>query len=321
MENQKNAKRGPLSFLDLPESTLDFILMRLSPIELYTLSQVCTYLRDKCQSDHYWENHIKHKWGRVIGDAAYKEWELHVTAAKEGNFLHQPTNQNGSLGSFVGSWPNLYLGSYLDDCNVLNGQRSNRFMMALYFSLECGRFWFPAQVYKGLMIHHALVSYDSQSTTFQARYQSGGWRLLGKNIEWDMVRIPAVHSPPFVMHVSDCLDSLKPEDHIEVQWRGNTQCPYDWWYAVIGHLDSCNGNENYCQCHCSDTLIVEFRQYAEASNMRRVRLSRKNLGEQGVQLGGYYGGIRKLHNEDEIQTWKNLFSRQVQITSNNLNEF
>ncbi|RDX86744.1 F-box protein, partial [Mucuna pruriens] len=141
-------------------------------------------------------------------------------------------------------------------------------------------------------------------------YQTGGWRFLGKNIEWDMVRVPVVNSPPYVMHVSDCLD-LKPGDHIEIQWRGNTQCPYDWWYAVIGHLDSCN--ENYCQCHCSDTLIVEFRQYPEISNMRRIRLSRKNYGEQGDQSSGFYGGIRKLHNEDEIETWKKLFPRQVQV--------
>jgi len=58
------------------------------------------------------------------------------------------------------------------------------------------------------------------------RYQNGGWRCLGKNIEWDMVRAPSVHTPPYLLHLSHCLDTLKPEDHIEIQWRPNTQSPY-----------------------------------------------------------------------------------------------
>ncbi|XP_029130270.1 F-box protein At2g32560 [Cajanus cajan] len=313
MENNIKKKR-PMCLLDLPESTLDFILKLLSPIDLCKMSKVCVSLKGRCQSDDFWKTNIKEKWGRVIGEAVYKEWEWHITIAKQGNLLNQRTNnQIGSLGSFNGVWPNLHLRSYLEDHKVLNGQRSNNFFMSLYFSLDSGIFWFPAQVYKGLMVHNALVSYDSQSDTFQARYQSGGWRCLGKNIEWDMVRIPTLDSPPYAMHISDCLDDLKPEDHIEVQWRGNTQCPYDWWYAVIGHLDACQKGI-YCQCHCSETLIVEFRQYPETSGMRRIRLSRKKYEEQAERTGGFYGGIRKLHNEDEIETWKNLFSRQVQIS-------
>ncbi|BAT96282.1 hypothetical protein VIGAN_08319700 [Vigna angularis var. angularis] len=265
----------------------------------------------KCQSDEFWENHIKQKWGRVIGDAVYKEWKRHVAIAKDGVLLkNQHTNQTASMGSFSGVWPNLFLASYLEDFKVLNVQKSNNFMMSLYFSLENGSFWFPAQVYKGLMIHNVLVSYDSQSNTFQARYQNGGWRCLGKNIEWDMVRAPSVDTPPYVVHLSHCLDTLKPEDHIEIQWRPNTQSPYDWWYAVIGHLDSCN--KNCCQCEYNDTLIVEFRQYPEISNMRRIKLCRKTNEEEGHRIGGYYGGIRKLQNHNEIETWKKLFPLQIQ---------
>lgn len=57
-----------------------------------------------------------------------------------------------------------------------------------------------------------------------------------------------------------------------------------------------------------DTLIVEFKQYPERSNMRRIMLSRKN-GEQGDRAGGggFYGGIRKLYSVDEIETWNKLF--------------
>ncbi|KAL9319124.1 hypothetical protein ACSQ67_015641 [Phaseolus vulgaris] len=284
---EKNSKLDPpISLLDLPESTLDFILQYLSPKDLCTMSMVCVSLKGKCQSDNLWENHIKEKWGRVIGDVVYKEWEWHIGIAKDEVLLkNQHNNITGSMGSFTGVWPNLYLGSYLEDCKVLNGQQSNNFMLSLYFSLESGRFWFPAQ---GLVIHNALVNYDSQSNTFEARYQSGGWRCLGRNIGWDMVRAPSVDTPPYLVHLSHCSDNLKPEDHIEIQWRSNTQCPYD-------------------------TLIVEFRQYPEVSNMRRIKLCRKTNKEEGDPIGGYYGGIIKLENEHQIQTWKNLFPLQHQM--------
>ncbi|XP_061364790.1 F-box protein At2g26850-like [Gastrolobium bilobum] len=302
MENIK--KGGNISLMNLPESTLECILKRLSPMELIKMCEVCTCLRDRCRSDHLWDNHVKQKWGRVIGDAAYKEWQWHITTAKEeGNHLNQHIKQKGSLGSFAGAWPMLYLGSYLEDCNHLR-RLSNNFMMTLYFSLESGKFWFSAQVYKGLVVSDALVRYDSKTDTFQARQQSGGWRLIGSNIQWDKLRSHPINTLPCIRHVSDCSEDLKPGDHIEIQWKGSIELPYDWWYAVIGHFDSCNENENYCGCHNSETLIVEFKQYSQGSSMRGIKLLRN--GEQYEEPAGYYGGIRKLHNEEEIERWKKL---------------
>ncbi|WVY98097.1 hypothetical protein V8G54_030248 [Vigna mungo] len=171
MEKSTKVGPSPISLLDLPESTLDFILKCLSPIDLCSMSKVCVFLKGKCESDEFWENHIKEKWGRVVGDAVYKEWKWHIAIAKDGVLLkNQHTDQTGSMGSFSGVWPNLCLASYLEDFKVLNGKKSNNFMMSLYFSLQTGSFWFPAQVYKDLVIYNALVSYHSQSNTFQARY-------------------------------------------------------------------------------------------------------------------------------------------------------
>ncbi|KAJ1440768.1 F-box-like domain superfamily [Sesbania bispinosa] len=199
MENEKNVKEvHDISLLDLPEMALDCILKGLSPIELCRMLEVCTSLRDKCRSDHLWESHIKHKWGRVISDFAYKEWQLHIKAAKEGNILNQRINLNGSLGSFSGVWPNLYLGSYLEDCLLLNGQRSNNFMMALFFSLQSGGFWFPAQVYK----------------------VSIWWLAMSRE-------------EPEVGY-----DNLKPGDHIEIQWRGSAQSPYGMFLMPQGAASS-----------------------------------------------------------------------------------
>lgn len=31
-----------------------------------------------------------------------------------------------------------------------------------------------------------------------------------------------------------------------------------WWYGVVGHLESCDGNENHCLCHHSGKLLSSF---------------------------------------------------------------
>ncbi|XP_057718601.1 F-box protein At2g26850-like isoform X2 [Arachis stenosperma] len=313
------------SLLSLPESILDCILKRLSPKELITISQVCTNLRVRCRSDHLWENHIKKKWGKVFGDVAYKEWHWHVTKSKEekGNTFYQMIinhnggDENGSLGTFSGSWPMLCLGSYLiDSKNILSGQlllsNSLMMMMALYISLENGKFWFPAQIYRGLLVSNALVSYDSKTNTFQARQQMGGWRIIGNNIRWDKVRAPPNETSQCnIPHqLSDSLHHLRPGDHIEIQWKASTEVPYDWWYAEIGHMDSCKENDYCCGCQHSgkkEMLVVEFKQYHVESGMRKAKLQRNKNGQQCENQCGIYGGIRKLQSEEEIHKWKQLF--------------
>lgn len=58
------------------------------------------------------------------------------------------------------------------------------------------------------------------------RYSPHGRRTIEENIEWDRLRAPPVDTPPFMLHVSDCLHDLKPGDHIEIQWRRNKEFPY-----------------------------------------------------------------------------------------------
>ncbi|XP_020211597.2 F-box protein At2g26850 isoform X1 [Cajanus cajan] len=297
---------GNICLLNLPEPILDCILKLLSPMELIEMSEVCTYLRDRCRSDPLWEEHVKKKWGRVIGGVAYEEWKWHITTAKEKGIdqLSQHGNQNRSLGSFYGTWPMLYLRSYLEDCNHLSSSLANCFMMTLYFSLENGKFWFPAQIYRGSLARDALVRYNSKTDNFEAREQNGGWHSVGSNIQWDILRVPPVDTPPCDRHISDCLQDLKPGDHIEIQRKSRREIAYDWWYAVIGHMESCSENEKLCRCGDSEKLIVEFKQYYNGSRMRRVMLLRN--GEQSGETTAYYGGIRKLHSAEEIQRWEKL---------------
>lgn len=49
---------------------------------------------------------------------------------------------------------------------------------------------------------------------------------MGNNINWDKLRPSLVETSSCVRHVSNCYQDLKPGDHIEIQWRGNTQTPY-----------------------------------------------------------------------------------------------
>lgn len=56
----------------------------------------------------------------------------------------------------------------------------------------------------------------------------------------------------------------------------------------------------------ADTIIVEFNQYAPGSRWRQASISRKNH-QEGNEIDGYYGGIRKLHSKDEIAKWKQMW--------------
>lgn len=55
---------------------------------------------------------------------------------------------------------------------------------------------------------------------------SHGWESTEENIEWDRLRAPQVDAPLYMLHVSDCLNDLKPGDHIEIQWTSHKESPY-----------------------------------------------------------------------------------------------
>ncbi|KAE9596298.1 hypothetical protein Lalb_Chr17g0347821 [Lupinus albus] len=72
-----------------------------------------------------------------------------------------------------------------------------------------------------------------------------------------------------------------------------------WWYGVVGHL-------NYCRCQCS-----EFNQYTPDSRWRRTTISRNDHRVEGNEADSFYGGVRKIRNENEISIWKNLWPSEV----------
>ncbi|XVF56300.1 hypothetical protein PTKIN_Ptkin06aG0108000 [Pterospermum kingtungense] len=223
-----------LSLLDLPELTLDCILERLSPAGLCSMAGVCSSFRQRCTSDHLWEKHMKHKWGKVIGPAAYREWQWHIAST---NLLLSPTTkQKGFLGSLTNISPFAWFRPSLR--NSSNQHKKSDLpldsIMSCYLSLETGKFWFPAQVYNrenghaGFMLscYDAKLSYDSKTDTFQARYSPHGRRTTEENISWDRLRVPPVDTSSYDLHISDSLFDLKPGDHIEIQWRRNKEFPY-----------------------------------------------------------------------------------------------
>ncbi|XP_059668305.1 F-box protein At2g26850-like isoform X2 [Cornus florida] len=295
--------------LDLPELALECILERLSPAELCTMARVCSSLRDVCTSDHLWEKHMKQKWGKLIGDAAYREWKYHNATRKRTTHLDS-RKRKGLLRYIPSLWIKPKLRCVIDQGSSLSVDS----IMDWYLSLESGRFSFPAQVYNrenghiGFMLscYDAAISYDSCTDTFRARYSPLGGHTIEENVEWKRLRAPPVDTPAHVLHVSDCLNDLKPGDHIEIQWRRNKEFPYGWWYGVVGHLDSCSGNIIHCRCHSSDTVILEFKQYTPASRWSLAVINRKDHREVGNEVDGFYGGIRKLYREEDISMWLHL---------------
>ncbi|XP_014491046.1 F-box protein At2g41170-like [Vigna radiata var. radiata] len=308
LEKQNDCK--VYSLLDLPEWTLDCILECLSAQDLFRVAQVCTSLRDKTRTDALWEKLINQKWGSLLGEAVYQEWQWHTTKIANTQIifsLHQ--NQSGSCGSFTGVWPFLNFHSYLENFIDFITLFKHSSKMALYICLESGRFWFPAQMYKTskLFCYDVIVSYDSKRDTFKARSQTCGWRMTEQNIEWDMLRSPPTDTSPREVHMSNCMNDLKPGDQIEIQMKKRKESPFYWCYAVIGHLETCNQNVNHCRCQYDDNLVVEFKQYPAYSRNKRSVLNRNRYEEQ-VSMLSWFGGIRKLDKEEEIEKWNNLFA-------------
>ncbi|KAG2674662.1 hypothetical protein I3760_13G147600 [Carya illinoinensis] len=309
-----------MSVLDLPELALECILERLPPAALFSTAAVCSSLRERCLSDHLWEKHMKRKWDRIIGPAAYREWQWYIALKKDSNNLKQGKHK-GLMRLLSLSWPLSWFRSKVNDIGKQRISLPVDSIMAWYLALETGRFWFPAQVYNrengnvGFMLscYDAEVSYDCRTDTFQARYPPHGRRAAApeNGVPWERLRAPPVDTPPHDLHISDSLHELHPGNHIEIQWRRNKEFPYGWWYGVVGHLESCDGNENYCRCQNSDTVVLEFNHYTPGSRWRRTIINRKDHREEGNEADGFYGGIRKLKNEDEISTWKRLWPAEV----------
>ncbi|CAN4118390.1 unnamed protein product [Withania somnifera] len=237
-------KEEEISLLDLPDLTLECIFERLAPNGLCSMAAVCSSLREKCTSDHLWEKHMKQKWGAVIGSAANKEWQCYIESRNKASLLENSRKKRDLLGNFLNIRHLLWNRPQGNEDNSKVGNSSAMsYFMDWYLSLETGKFWFPAQVYNrevqngqvGFMLscYDAEVSYDCSTNTFRARYPSYGRRIIEEDIEWNRLRAPAVDTPPYVLHVSDCLNDLKPDDHFEIQWRKSKEFSYGVSFVQI----------------------------------------------------------------------------------------
>ena len=58
-----------------------------------------------------------------------------------------------------------------------------------------------------------------------------------------------------------------------------------WWYGVVGHLESCDGNETYCRCHNSGKWIWEFFPFLFSFSLK-VRLFALPTSKNMKELNG-----------------------------------
>ena len=47
-----------------------------------------------------------------------------------------------------------------------------------------------------------------------------------QNIEWDRLRSPPVDTSPREVHMSNCMNDLKPGDQIEIQMKKRKESPF-----------------------------------------------------------------------------------------------
>ncbi|XP_071704614.1 F-box protein At2g32560-like [Rutidosis leptorrhynchoides] len=309
------------SLLDLPDLALETILEKLEPADLCKMACVSTYLRGMSMSDYHWKHHMKQKWGRIFGPAAKKEWQLYIASQKD---LLDSEEKRGFLRGYLSKlWPVMKLKSRSRSYNERKSfvPTDSCSILSCYRALETAKFSFPAQVFNRenghvgfvMSCYDAELSYNCETDTFEARYPPHGPRAVASEngVTWERLREARVDESPHDLHVSNCLNDLRPKDHIEIQWRRNKQFPYGWWYGVIGHLESCDGNETFCRCHESDIVALEFKQYAPGSQWRHMTINRKDHREEGNQTAGFYGGIKKLYNKDEISMWQQFWPTDI----------
>ncbi|KAL6009829.1 hypothetical protein ACLOJK_000259 [Asimina triloba] len=294
-ENVESAQES--SVLDLPELALECILEKLPPATLCRMACVCRCLRERCRSNHLWETHMNGKWARLMGHAAYREWQWFMATRRDLGVSSNGKSM-GRLSAVSCLWPVSWLESKIDSGNdkPKSFWRADS-IMYWYLALESGKFWFPAQVYNRenghvgflLSCYDADLSYDSSTDTFYARYPPHGRRtaVIEEGVTWERLRAPPFDSSAYKLHASDCLDDLRPGDHIEIQWRKSKDFPY------------------------ADTVMLEFIQYAPGSQWRQTVINRKDHVEAGNEAEGFYGGIRKLQCKEEILRWKQLWPMQL----------
>lgn len=147
VENGKEEEGKVFSLLDLPDLPMECILEHLSPAELCNVATVCTSLRDRCMCDYLWERHMKRKWGKVIGDAAYKQWKWHVASSRNKEKASKQHNQKRVLANFLHGFLLPFKSSKSGNGRQSRSSLPDDSIASLYLSLESGKFWFPAQVY------------------------------------------------------------------------------------------------------------------------------------------------------------------------------
>ncbi|KAH9537450.1 hypothetical protein CY35_16G053400 [Sphagnum magellanicum] len=316
-EEEERSSSERISVLDLPELALEGILTRLPATSLAHMAGVCQELRKRCCSDHLWQHLFQQKWSRIAGPSAFREWQQHLKSQAE-EMAGAAAADRSAAARFFWGWPLSCLWPFSWLQHLQHGQQqpaTTRLppldsLMAWYWALESGTFWFPAQVYNrenghvGFMLscYDAELSYDRHSDSFRARYPPHGLRsiVVEEGVQWDRLRAPPLDMPAHDLHQSDCLEELQPGDHVEVQWRRNKDFPYGWWYGVVGHAETCSRESHHCSCHLHGMVWLEFNQYSVGSRWRRAAIDRKNHREEGNEAEGFYGGIRKLSTKDEV---------------------
>lgn len=315
----QNVEEVPIEFalLDLPELVIEDILRLLPAPALARMAGVSSELRSRCGRDYLWENLLLQKWGKLVGPNEFSAWGNCLASTK--GMVGKNSLSRSDVCKLVLAciWPFSCLQAK-EESKSTRGSLTCFPLMAFYGALESGEFWFPAQVFNresghvGFMLscYDADICYEHTRNAFRARYPQHGTQtvVVEDDIPWARVRASPVITSPYELHETG---DLFPGDHVEVQWKRSSEFPYGWWYGLVGHADNCNSRRGAdCFCHLEDMVWLEFNQYTHGSRWRRAAIKRYKVSEEGNELEGFYGGIRKLGSQEEISMWMQLWPKE-----------
>jgi hypothetical protein len=169
-EEEERSFSECISVLDLPELALEGILTRLPATSLAHMAGVCQELRKRCCSDHLWQHLFQQKWSRIAGPSAFREWQQHLKSQAEEMGGAAAADRSAAARFFWG-WPLSCLWPFSWLQHLQHGQQqpaTTRLpppdsLMAWYWALESGTFWFPAQVYnREVLVLFHLLSFREQ---------------------------------------------------------------------------------------------------------------------------------------------------------------
>ncbi len=330
-EEEERSSSERISVLDLPELALECILTRLPATSLAHMAGVCQELRKRCCSDHLWQHLFQQKWSRIAGPSAFREWQQHLKSQAE-EMAGAAAADRSAAARFFWGWPLSCLWPFSWLQHLQHGQQqpaTTRLpppdsLMAWYWALESGTFWFPAQVYnREVLVLFRLLSFWEQfprvlaaTCSLATTRRKIGTFILGAVATFSPLALSSFWTIPFlicskaVMLLSSTYISSKKDGFLMRMASDNTLMRWWWWWwwrwhhmrficrqlaaarssTLLHHLN-CFLNVSHLLCKCLQGVVCcgvlsTISQKSEPPSQNWILWDNVSLHQCGALLHG-----------------------------------